>query len=395
MKNITKKFCLLLALVLVCGLTMLAGCKPEDKPNDGDLGSLKYIRSEELLYAKHFAIDYYEEGYRLITIYDKDLAVEAKLLTIPEGKTAPEDIPENIVRLQLPLENLVVSSAPVMSLINAIGCVDKVSMTTTDTSTWYIDEVNAALDSAEMVLIGSYKAPDYETMISKNPPFTVWSTMLKGVPEVMDQLKTLNVNYILDESTNERHPLGRTEWVKAYGVLCEKEEEAQAAFVAQVEKVENIIGELGDKESGDKKTVAICYVTSSGKHYLRNGDDYIAAMLEMAGGINVDVEGAGSKGSNSTEVTPETFYALVKDADIIIYNFSLGGKPDSLEDVADRLTQLSMFKAYPNNIWCTTPKFYQVTDQMGSMADDLYQIMYNPEAGDTLEYVYKLKSDND
>ena len=48
-----------------------------------DLAGLKYDHSLELQYADQFSVDYYEDGYALITI-----AGDGQFLLVPEGKEA-------------------------------------------------------------------------------------------------------------------------------------------------------------------------------------------------------------------------------------------------------------------------------------------------------------------
>ena len=69
----------------------------------------------ELEYATQFRVDYCEGGYNLITNSDG-----ARFLTIPEAAEIPEGLDDDIVTLQMPLENLLISSTPTTSLINAI-----------------------------------------------------------------------------------------------------------------------------------------------------------------------------------------------------------------------------------------------------------------------------------
>mgnify|MGYP007020526815 FL=1 len=55
----------------------------EDTETKQDLAGLKYDHSLELQYADQFSVDYYEDGYALITI-----AGDGQFLLVPEGKEA-------------------------------------------------------------------------------------------------------------------------------------------------------------------------------------------------------------------------------------------------------------------------------------------------------------------
>ena len=94
--------------------------------------------------------------------------------------------------------------------------------------------------------------------------------MLTSVPDVAEKLKELGINYILDQSTYEDHPLGRVEWAKLYAALCDKEESATQMYNAQAAYVDTL-----SKAENTGKSVAVFYITSKGKLYVRNaGDGY-------------------------------------------------------------------------------------------------------------------------
>ena len=66
-----------------------------------EISGLVYDHSMELDYAEQFSVDYYKDGYALITIADKD-----RFLVVPEGKKAPESLDETIAVIQQPVQNI-------------------------------------------------------------------------------------------------------------------------------------------------------------------------------------------------------------------------------------------------------------------------------------------------
>ena len=123
---------------------------------------------------------------------------------------------------------------------------------------WYIDEAKQALEDGSIVFAGKYSAPDYELILSKNCDLALESTMIYHNPEVKEKLEEFGIPVLVEHSSYESHPLGRTEWVKLYGVLLDKEEEAEAVFEEQAEKLNSI----KDSENTGK-TVAFFYPSSS------------------------------------------------------------------------------------------------------------------------------------
>lgn len=339
---------------------------------------LTYVDSVELVYAQNFTIDNYNDGYQLITILGED-----KFLIVPEGQSVPEDLAEDVTPLCQPFDNVLVSSTPVMSLINAMGALDKVSLTTTDVDSWYIPEVVDAMNSSKISYIGDYDAPDFEAITAAQPPVSFFSAMLDSVPEVAEKLDELGVPYILDQSSYEPEPLARVEWVKLYGAMFDMEEEAQKVFDEQVEYVNSL------PETSTDKTVAIFYVTSSGKLYARNAGDYMVKMTEMAGGnyIFPDLE---PEETGTTVMEMEDFYASAKDADYIIYVWSLGGKPATVEDMTERVSLIKDFKAaQEGNVWCTTADFFQISNTIGYIVKDMNAV-FNGESAD-IKYLTHLQ----
>ncbi len=368
-------------LASLLALAMLAMCAPalaEALPA-ADIG-LTVTGSLALEYATQFSVDFCEGGYNLITNGDG-----ARFLTIPEGAEIPEDLPEDVTPLQMPLENLLISSTPTVSLINAIGALDAVTMTTQDYDGWYIDAVKAAMDAGSLTYIGSYKEPDFEALTANPPPFAVFSTMLDSVPDVAEKLKELGIPFMRDTSSLESHPLGRMEWIKLYGLLLGREAEAQAHFDAQKALVASI-----PKESTGK-TVAMFYITSKGDLYTRRAGDYMTKMLELGGGVYAMPDLEPDK-SGTKKVEAEEFYAAAGDADYIVYIWSMGGKPETMEAFLSRSEILKDFKAVKEgNVWFTTPDYFQVSDTLGSMILDFHKMLTNTDDNVTqFTYLFKL-----
>lgn len=382
-KNYLKLVSLL--LVLVMSVAIITGCSKNNAPVDGNAsgnvenndsnndqnkgedaeenydGKLVFDHSLELKYAKNFSVDYYKGGYKLIKVSDGN-----EILTVPEGMSVPAEIESNVVVLKMPVNNMLISSTPTMSLINSIGMLDRISLTTTERDDWYIDEVIEKMDDSSITFAGSYKAPDYEILTSYAPPFAVFSGMLNSVPEVGEKLKELKIPYILDMAAEEVEPLARVEWVKLYGALFDCEEKANEVFDTQVAYVDNL-----DTEKVTDKTVAMFYITSKGNLHVRQGGDYMVKMLELAGGKYIFSDLNPDK-TGTAKLEFEEFYKTAKDADYIIYIWSLGGKPSSLDDFLAKSELFKEFKAVKEgNVWCTTPDYFQISDTLGHMIKDM------------------------
>ena len=354
-----------------------------DAPEENYDGKLVLDHQMELKYAKFFSVDYYKGGYKIAKVVNSPDDVSVMLI-VPENMSIPKDAPKDAIVLQQPVSNILVSSTPVTSLINAIGALDAVSLTTYNVDSWYIDDVKEAMNAKKLTYIGDYKTPDYEMITAQGTTFAFFSTMLTD--DVKTQLNNLGVSIVLDQSAQEDHPLARVEWAKLYGAIFNKEENAENVFNIQ----DNYVEELSKIEKTGK-TVAMFYITSQGKLYARNADDYMSKMLAIAGGeYALSDVGAGKTGTVQMEM--EAFYEKAKDADYIIYIWSLGGKPDTLEAFTSKAEFLPEMKAVKNgNVWCTTPDYFQIQNTIGNMINDIHLMLTADASTEQLTYLYKLK----
>ena len=142
-------------------------------------------------------------------------------------------------------------------------------MTSTTEKNWSLPHIQAALEQGTMLYVGKYSAPDYETILSQECNLAIESTMIYHSPEIQEKLETLGIPVLVERSSYESHPLGRMEWMKLYGLLMNRETEADAYFTAQSEKLDSI---LTEKNTG--KTVAFFYITTNGSVNIRKPGDY-------------------------------------------------------------------------------------------------------------------------
>ncbi|MBP5604594.1 MAG: ABC transporter substrate-binding protein [Ruminiclostridium sp.] len=342
-------------------------------------GKLVFDHSMDLKYAKCFSVDYYKGGYKVAKLID-----DTTMLIVPEGMSVPAEKPENAIVLQQPVKNILVSSTPVTSLINAIGALDSISLTTYDADSWYIDDVKQAILDGKLTYIGDYKEPDYELITAAGTTFGFFSTMLTD--EVKEQLNNIGVEVALDQSAQEDHPLARVEWAKLYGAIFDREENAEEVFNVQDKYVEEL-----SKLEDTGKSIVMFYITSKGVLYARNADDYMSKMIDLAGGqYALSDVGVGETGTAKMEL--EAFYDKAKDADYIIYIWSMGGKPETLDAFVERASILADMKAVKDgNVWCTTPDYFQIQNTIGSMINDIHLMLEADESTYKLTYLFRIK----
>ena len=356
----------------------------EDREIAQELAGMKYDHSLELQYADQFAVDYYEGGYALITI-----AGGERFLLVPEDKEAPEGLDADISVIQKPVQNIYLVATSAMDLFCALDGLDSISLSGTNADGWYIDKAKKAMEDGDIAFAGKYSAPDYELILSKNCDLAIESTMIYHQPEVQEKLEKFGIPVLVEHSSYESHPLGRTEWIKLYGVLLGKEDQAQKLFQEQVDKLKSV-----EDSENTGKTVAFFYINSMGAANVRKSNDYVSKMIELAGGEYIFHDPAEDDNALSTmNMQMEEFYAKAKDADYIIYNSTIDGELDSIDELLAKSSLLADFKAVKDgNVWCTGQNLFQETMGLATMIEDIHTMLTSDDPKlDSLTYMKKLK----
>lgn len=379
-----KKRYILMTINIIITFLLLAGCTGNETGTRKGLGNgWKPESSMELKYAENFNVDYYSGGYALITISDG-----SRYLVVPQGSQVPEGIDTGITVLRRPINNIYLVATSAMCLFDALDSLDSISLSGTKAEDWYIENARTAMEAGDISYAGKYSAPDYELIMSSGCNLAVESTMINHTPEVKEKLEELGIPVLIDQSSYESHPLGRTEWIKLYGVLMGKESDAKRLFDEQAAYLNEAAG-----QENTGKTVAFFYISSSGYAVARKSGDYVTKMIELAGG-NYIFENLGDPDSATSTVTleMEEFYATAKEADFIIYNSTIGGELSSVEELISKNNLLEDFKAVKNgNVWCTGKNLFQETTQFGLMISDIRRILTDDGKNLTeLNFMYKL-----
>ena len=363
MKTTVKRITALL-LALAMQLALLGfGCPSALAEGAPELPGLTFEAETELEYAQCFRLYRYEGGYTLITIENG-----GDFLVVPEDGQVPGGLGDGITVLRQPLDRIYLAATSAMSLFNAVDALDHIRLTGTRASGWYIDAAVEALNSGAMLFSGKYSEPDYELMIGEDCNLAIESTMIYHTPKVKEMIEDLGIPVLVDRSSYEPHPLGRTEWIKLYAVLVDKEDEAAAFFDQQA----CVIRELENFENTGK-TVAFFAVNSDGSVVIRKPSDYIPKMIALAGGRYAFEDFVTDQAATSISITMEDFYAKAVDADVLIYNASIAAPISTVDELLALNELFADFKGVQEgNVWCTGKSFYQATDIVGQMIRDIH-----------------------
>ena len=391
-------------------------------------------------YATEFAVDYYD-SFALITIGGTD-----RYLLIPENVKAPADLDTDIIPIRKP-DAIYLAASAGMDYFRVLKALDNVSMTSTQAVNWSLPEVVQALDSEKMLYAGKYSAPDYELLLREGIDLAIESTMIYHTPETKEKIEKLGIPVLVDKSSYEPHPLGRMEWIKLYGLLLGKTDEADAFYNEQLASltavpelskmlsstvpaaredstsdsarnpddstsgtVQNTVDSTFDTPrnpetstsgsaqkpgaSQDTPTVVYFYITSSGYANVRNPGDYISQMIEMAGGSYAFADTAVPEDSAraTMNMQMEAFLDRALVSDILIYSTSIDGEMHSAEELYKKAPMLKQSRAASaGNIWITGKNMYQQSTAVAEMMLELHAVITGHADEDELIFLHKLK----
>lgn len=316
--------------------------------------------------------DAYEDGYYLVKSQKgKELQ---QMLVIPEGKSVPDGLSDDIVVVHKPVTSSKIDSISLAELLCEIDSEvpDKLTLVSAKQDKVYIDKISENMEKGITKYAGKAAEPDMDVIIEAAPQVYLCNPGLKK-EEAYTKLQESGIKPFITFLHQETDFLGRVEWVKALGVIYGNLDSAERFFNDQKELAEGI-----DKQKAQGKTFAmICLNKKDNKAFVRRTGDVIAKIGEAAGGIN---KLSDNPKSNWEEMSIEDFAANYKDTDYLIYLDKHGDSVNSLDDLKGISESLSDFKAVQeNNVWRTRTDYLQM-NKVGNMASELNGIFAEDSA---------------
>lgn len=372
----------IIAALLIAGIFGLSGCSRNSSAAEQEL-PLVYEDSLKLQYAENFSIDYYAGGYSMITTKRDG----SRFLIVPEQAEIPEGLEEDIVILKQPIQDIYLVASAVMDMFCQLDGLDAISFSGQKQENWYIEDAKNAMAEGRLFYAGKYNRPDYEQLVSGGCRLAIENGMIAHAPEVVEKLEDFGIPVLMEASSYEAHPLGRVEWIKLFGALLGKEEEAERIFQEQAD-ILNRISE--DQPSG--KTVAFFFVSSNGMVQVRQSSDYIPRMIELAGGRYI-FENLGDPESRKATMNmqAEEFYHKARNADFLIYNSSIDGGISTMKELLDKCEFLEDFQAVKEgNVWCTSNDMYQQSLSIGYLMEDMHRMLQGDDTS-PMHYLFEVQ----
>ncbi|MBQ3903308.1 MAG: ABC transporter substrate-binding protein, partial [Lachnospiraceae bacterium] len=223
----------------------------DQNPKKPALTGLTKVSEMPLLYTKGFSVEHFEDEnkqrYSFITIADGDMSGETTqyILLAPDGKGDKDLLAENKkndpnLTVIYDTTKTYLVSGQAMDPVVKINALQNIAFSGKKSEDWAILEAADAMERGDILYAGKYSAPDFELLLSKGCGLSIENTMIYHDPKIKEKLESIGIPVLVERSGYEDDPLGRLEWVKLYGALFDREEEASLIFDTQVKKIEEV-----------------------------------------------------------------------------------------------------------------------------------------------------------
>jgi iron complex transport system substrate-binding protein len=283
-KNVLKRYILSAHIVLM--VLLLSACGGKSKTSflqeQGDTLRLHY--AENLQIVKY-------DRYTKVTLRNPwdTLQILHTYLLVDKKDTTAMSLPEGTV-IQVPLTRALVYSSVHCGLLQELGALDKVKGVC-DLQYMRIPAVLEGCRNGSVTDAGSSMNPDIEKVIDMHPDAILLSPYQNSGG--YGRIEKLNVPILECADYMETSALGRAEWVRFYGLLFGKEQEADSLFAEVERKYLSLRNRVKDISP---KPIVITELKTGGTWYVPGGNSTMAKVYADAGAryIFSDIPQSGS-----------------------------------------------------------------------------------------------------
>lgn len=253
----------------------------------------------EVKYAEGFEVEIFE-NYKIITLknpWPGSKKTFRYLLTKDKSKISEKENYDAIV--QIPVKRIVVTST---THIPSLEMLDEAKTLVGFPNLSYISSVSTRtlIDDGNVLELGKNEDLNTEILIDLSPDVVVGFAMDSN-NSAFSAIQSAGIPVLFNSDWTEVSPLGKAEWIKFFGLLFDKQEEADAIF----EKIETDY--LAAKKVA-QKAINTPTVISGAMYrdiwYMPQGDSWAAQFIKDAKGnfLWSDTKGTGSLSLNLESV---------------------------------------------------------------------------------------------
>lgn len=313
---------------------MLGACTPSRKQTDP---FANLIESDTIQFAKGFSINHFD-SYTTVEVRDPwdSSRMLQRYILVDRQKEIPASLPQGTL-VRTPIRNIVVYTSVHAAIIDQLGESDKVIGVCEPR---YIDipVIQAGLKSGKIADMGEATSPNIEKMIDKGVELIIASPFQNSS---YGPVEKLGVPIIEGADYMEGSPLGRTEWIRFYGLLFGKSAVADSIFKDTKDRYEALRALVSDTT---RRPTVIAEKKYGSSWYVSGGDSYTALLYKDAGAkylFDFIPEGG------SVPLSFETVFDKGIHADIWLIKYNQA-KDMTYNDLSTEYKPYSNFDAFKN-----------------------------------------------
>ena len=306
-------------------------CTPYGKQTS----SKEALSSDSIQYAQGFTVQRFDT-YIMVEVRDPwdSTRLLQRYLLVDRTKSVPGGLPKGTI-VKVPVKDIVIYTSVHAAIIDQLHETDKVIGVCEPR---YMDTpaIQEGIQAGRIADLGEATSPNIEKMIEIGAELVIASPFQNSS---YGPVEKIGIPIIEGADYMEAFPLGRTEWIRFYGLLFGKEEMADSIF----KETEQAYLSLKDLTANiDNRPTVLSEKKFGSSWYVPSGDSYMAHLIEDAGADYMfkDLPGAGS-----TPLAFETVFDKAIHADIWLVKYNQSSEM-TYNDLRSEYTPYENFDAF-------------------------------------------------
>jgi len=321
---------------------------------DSNSNLVEQISISKIEYATGFEIIPIEEG-SMITIKNAWPGSEETFnYAVIQKGTMISDTENYDAIIETPIESIVVTSTTHIPSLDMLGVSNSlIGFPNLD----YISSeiIRERIENGHIKELGKNEAINTEVLIELNPDLVV-GFAVEGANSTMSTIKKTGIPVLYNADWTEKSPLGKAEWIKFFGLLYNKQKEADSIF-SMIK--ENYLKAKEKAQNSEKTPTVLSGAMYKDVWYMPYGNSWAGEFIKDANGSYIWGE---SSGTGSLALNIETVLEQGQNAEIWIGP----GQYSSMEQLNEAHPVYSRFNAFSND------EVYSFTNRKGSTGGTLY-----------------------
>lgn len=337
-------------ILLFLTIVQLVSCKNAEETT----AATQELRSNQIEYATSLSI-YKQDGYSIVKVNNPWPKANKKFTYILKEKGAI--VPDSLQKyntISVPIQSIVVTSTTNIPFLEMLQTESKlIGFPHTD----YVssEKTRKLIDAGKVKNIGQNERLNVEQLIDLNPDAIVTYGIDNNNP-MIDNLEKSGLKVLIQADWMEQSPLGKAEWIKLYGALFGKEQEAKTEFDAIVKNYNDAMQLVANTKAQGTVLYGSMY---QDQWFVANGKSWVAQFMKDA---KSNYLWASIPGSGSTPLSFEQILEKGKSANYWITT----GSFKSYAEMKNSNPHYSQFDAF------TKKNVYSLESKIGATGGTIY-----------------------